>query len=159
MGAIVKWGVILGLVVEAWTFVMGFTGWYKDPVMLNLFFVVIGAQIVVLVMALRETAGGGRRYWGQVSAGTLVSAIAGVLVVGGSLLFTTVVFPDYLRNAAAIQEQVLRQAGQTEEQIRAAMEVYARANTPMNNALAGFVGTFLTGLVASLAIAGFVRAK
>lgn len=159
MGAIVKWGVVLGLVVEVWTFVMGFTGWYKDPMMLNLFFLVIAFQIVLLVLALRETAAAGRRYWGQVSAGTLVSAIAGILVVGGSLLFTTVVFPDYLRDLASIQEQMLRQAGQTEAQIRTAMEAYAKANTPMNNAMAGFVGTFLTGLVASLAIAGLVRAK
>lgn len=159
MGAILKWGIVLGLLVEIWTFVMGFTGWYKHPSLLYLFFLVIVIQIGVLVLALRETAAQGRRYWGQVSAGTLISAVAGAIIVAGSLLFTTVVFPDYFRELAEVQEQMLRQAGRSEEQIRAAMDAYATANTPMSQALGGFIGTFLTGLVASLVIAGFVRAK
>jgi hypothetical protein len=159
MAAILKWGIILGLLVEIWTYVMGFTGWYKHPTLLFLFFLVILIQIVVLVIALRETAAQGRRYWGQVSAGTLISVVAGLIIVGGSLLFSTVVFPDYVSEVAQVQEQMLRQAGQSEEQIRSAMEAYNRSNSPTSLALQGFIGTFLTGLVTSLVVAGFVRAK
>lgn len=34
-------GIALGVLVAIWTFLMGFTGWYKDPVLLNLFWFVI----------------------------------------------------------------------------------------------------------------------
>ena len=62
---------MLGLLVVAWTFVMGFTGWYKDPTLLNLSRVVIPIQICALVWELRKTAAGGRAYGGQVAAGTI----------------------------------------------------------------------------------------
>jgi hypothetical protein len=34
-------GIALGVLVAIWTFLMGFTGWYKDPVLFNLFWFVI----------------------------------------------------------------------------------------------------------------------
>ena len=33
----VKAGIWLGVLVSVWTLLMGVTGWYKHPVMLNLF--------------------------------------------------------------------------------------------------------------------------
>jgi hypothetical protein len=37
---------------------MGFTGWYKDPTLVKLFFLVIPIEIAVLVIGLRKTAPG-----------------------------------------------------------------------------------------------------
>jgi hypothetical protein len=159
MNTILKYGILLGVAVVVWTFVMGFTGWYKHPVLLNLFYVVIVVQIALLVSALKQTAAQGRRYAGQVMVGTLISMIGGVLIFGGSLLFTTVVFPNYFAEITAIQEQMLRDQGRSEEVIRATMEMAVKTNTPMASALAGFFGTIVTGLLASLVIAGMVRAR
>jgi hypothetical protein len=159
MRTILKGGIALGVLVEIWTYVMGFTGWYRDPAMLNLFWLVIPVQIAVLWWTLRGTAAEGRTYGGQVLAGTLASLIAGVVIVIGSYLFTTVAFPNYFNDLAAVQENMLRQAGQSEEQIRTAMEAYRTGATPLGNAFAGFIGTVVTGLVVSLVIAIFVRAK
>jgi len=39
-----------------WTLVMGVTGWYKHPVLLNMFWVVVLIEIGVLVWGLRQTA-------------------------------------------------------------------------------------------------------
>jgi hypothetical protein len=138
---------------------MGFTGWYKHPSLLNLFYVVILIQILLLIWALQQTAGEGRKYGGQVVAGTLISAIGGVIIIGSSLLFTTVVFPNYFQELAAIQEQMLREAGKSEAEIRTMLDMTAKTSTPMMQAMAGFVGTFVTGLVASLVIGRFARAK
>ena len=159
MNTILKAGVVLGLLVEVWTLVMGFTGWYRHPVLLYLFFLVIPIQIAVLIWALRKTAAEGRRYWGQVSAGVLISAIAGIIIVVGSLLFTTVFFPDYFQELSGMQEQMMHQAGKSEAEIRAALNAAAKTNTPMAQAMSGLIGTLVTGLVASLAISGFSRAK
>ena len=39
MGAIIKAGLLMGILVEVWTYIMGFTGWYKEPGMTFLFWV------------------------------------------------------------------------------------------------------------------------
>src|SRR5512134_130172 len=118
MNTILKAGIVLGLLVEVWTYLMGFTGWYKDPQLMNLFWVVIALQIAVLMWALKRTAAEGRGYGGQVGAGTLVSLVGGVFVIVGSLVFTMVVFPNYFTDLAAIQEQMLRTAGRSEAEIK-----------------------------------------
>jgi hypothetical protein len=159
MNTILKAGIVLGVLVEIWTYLMGFTGWYKDPALMNLFWVVIAIQIAVLMWALKRTAAEGRGWGGQVGAGTLISLIAGVFVIVGSLIFTMVVFPNYFTELAAVQEQMLRTAGQTEEQIRQTMEMTAKTSTPMLQALFGFLGTVITGIVVSMIIGAFVKAK
>ena len=126
MNTILKAGIVLGVLVEIWTYLMGFTGWYKDPQLMNLFWVVIALQIAVLMWALKRTAAEGRGYGGQVGAGTLISLIGGVFVIVGSLVFTMVVFPNYFKELAAVQEQMLRTAGQSEDQIRQTMEMTAK---------------------------------
>jgi hypothetical protein len=159
MNTIVKAGVLLGLLCCAWTFVMGFTGWYKDPALLNLFFLVIVIEIAVLAWALRMTAAEGRGYGGQVVAGTLISLIGGAIIFAGSLLLTMVAFPQYFTEIAAVQEQQLSAAGQSEEQIRAFMNASAPGRTPVAQAIAGFLGTVVTGVVVSAILAIFMRAR
>lgn len=159
MKTILNTGLVLGVLVVLWQLVMGYTGWYKDPMLLNLFFVVIPIQVGVLWWGLRKTAAEGRRYGGQLVAGLLMSLIAGVLIVGGSYLFTTVLFPNYFAELASIYEQQLRAGGQAEAQVQAALAEYAKVNNANVSAMGGFVGTAVTGLVVSSILAAFVRAK
>jgi hypothetical protein len=134
MNPILSAGVLIGALCALWTFVMGFTGWYKDPAMLRAFFLVIPIEIGGLIWGLRRTAAEGRGYQGQIVAGTLMSVVAGIIIICSSLIFTTVAFPDYV---------TARSAG----------------GTPMGEAMAGFMGTLVTGIVASAVIAIFVRRK
>jgi hypothetical protein len=159
MNTIVKAGVALGVLVEIWTYLMGFTGWYRDPRLMNLFWVVIAIQIAVLMWALKRTAAEGRGYGGQVGAGTLISLIGGVFVIVGSLVFTIVVFPNYFQDLATIQEQMLRTAGKSDAEIKAVMDMNAKASTPPMQAFFGFLGTMVTGVVVSAIIGAFVRAR
>lgn len=135
MNPILRGGVVLGALVAVWIFVTGFTGWYKDPSTAPRFIAVATLiEVVVLIWTLRRTAAEGRTYSGQVVAGTLSAIVGGVLVICASLLFTTVFFKD-------------------------AMEAIQPPQSPMQNALAGFMGTFITGVVASAIIAVWVRAR
>ncbi len=159
MKTIVSYAAILGFAVVAWTFVMGVTGWFRHPVLLRLFFLVIPLQIALLVGMLSRTAAQGRGYGGQVFAGTLASALAAVLIVGGSLLFTTVAFPHYLEELRAVHVGMMRDQGLGESEIAAALAHQARHQTPLGNALAGGIGTVVTGLVTSLVAGAFIRAQ
>ena len=158
MNPIVKGGIALGVLCGVWMFVIGFTGWYKDPVMLNMFYLVVLIEIGVLVWALRQTAAT-RGFAGQVGAGVLLSLIGGVIIIGFSLLFTGVVFPDYFANLQAIQADSMRKQGMSETEISTMLAMTAGMQTPLMNALTGFFMTMLTGLVCSLIIGAFVRKK
>ena len=154
----VKGGIWLGVLVFLWTLVMGVTGWYKHPVMLNLFWVVILIEVAVLIWALRKTAAT-TEYLGQVGNGALIAVIGAVIIFCGSLLFTAVLFPNYFAELRAVQTEMLRSSGKTEAEVAAIIEMTATMQTPVINALMGAVGTVVTGLLASLIIAIFHRKK
>jgi len=159
MNPILGAGVLIGVLCAIWTFVMGFTGWYKDPAMANAFFVVIPIEIGGLLWGLRRTAAEGRTYGGQVIAGTMMSIVAGVIIIASSLLFTMVAFPDYFRELEAAQRQILQQQGKSPAEIEETVAASAAASTPMGQAVAGFIGTLVTGIVASAVIALVFRRK
>ncbi|MGV8039567.1 MAG: DUF4199 domain-containing protein [Thermoanaerobaculaceae bacterium] len=153
-----KGGLAIGIGCVAWTFVMGLTGWYTHPALLNLFWVVVVIEIAALVWGLGLTSGL-KRYWGQVGAGTVMSVIGAVVIFCGSLLFTTVAFPNYFAELRAVQEQMLQARGLAADEVARQVAAAAAFQTPLVQALMGAVGTVVTGFVASLVIAAFRRAR
>ena len=159
MNTIVKAGLILGILCEVWTYLIGFTGWYKDPALVSLFYVVILIQVAVLIWGLMQTAKEGRKYGGQVMAGTLISAVAAVIIFAGSLLFTSVVFPNYFDDISAMTQEQMADRGMSGEEIQQVMDAQAAFMNPMVNAITGAIMTIITGCIFSLIIAAFVRSK
>jgi hypothetical protein len=154
-----KAGILLGVLVFLWTLIMGITGWYKDPVLLNLFYVVILIQIGVLIWGLRLTAVEGSTYGSQVKAGTLISVFGAVIIFAGSLLFTTVFFPSYFEEVREAGRQVMLAEGMPEADVMAALDAQAGMQTPLMQALIGAVMTVITGFVVSLVLAALIRKK
>lgn len=159
MNPILSAGILIGVLCGVWTFVMGFTGWYKDPVMMRAFFVVILFEIGGLIWGLRRTAAEGRTYSGQVVAGTLISIVAGVIIICSSLLFTTVAYPNYFKELEADYRQTLLQQGKTEAETNELVRTALEGTTPMGQAMQGFIGTLVTGIVASAIISIWIRAR
>lgn len=159
MKTVVRYGIILGVLVEVWTAVMIATGWYKDPALLMLFFLVIPLQITVLIVALRETAAAGAVYGKQILNGIAISFFGGIIVFLGSVFLTTVVFPDYYPDLKVMGAEMLAKAGRPAEEIESQMRVNASMYDPWVNALQGFVGTLVTGAVVSAIAGAFVRKR
>lgn len=158
MGIITRTGAWIGLITVAWTFVMGLTGWYKDPVLLNAFFLVVLVEIALIWWGLRQTART-NSYAEQVMAGTSMALVAAAIIFVGSYLFTTVFFPDYFDQLRAAQEQLLRQQGVPEADIQTQLAAGQPFATPLWNALFGVIGTVVTGLVTSLVLGSFLRRR
>jgi len=153
-------GLLIGVLCGVWTFVMGFTGWYKAPAHYQIFIPVVTLiEVAVLLWGLSRTARMGRTYSGQVVAGTLMSLIGGAVIVCLSLVFTTVAFPEYFDEINAMSRDIMTKAGKTEAEIAASIDAVSTMQTPLGNAFAGFVGTVITGIVASALIAIWVRAR
>ena len=152
-------GLLIGVLCGVWTFVMGFTGWYKDPSMSSAFFVVILIEVGGLIWGLKQTAAQGRSYSGQVVGGTVMSIIAGLVIIVFSLLFTTVFFPTYFQDLEAAYRTLLQQQGKTESEIAAEIAAWLPGQTPMRQAIMGFIGTFVTGVTMSAVLAIWIRAR
>lgn len=151
-------GLQLGLSVAAWTFVMGFMGWYKHPTLLFLFWLVIPMQIGILLWALRSsalTAGYGRQVWNGVS----ISLLGSMIIFAASLLFTAVVFPHYFQDLEALGRQLMAKQGLSPAQIEAAVKAQAPMQTPRASAMAGAIGTVATGFLTSVIAAVWLRKK
>jgi len=151
-------GVILGLSVAAWTFVMGFTGWYKQPNLIALFWLVIPLQIGILLWSLHRTApatGYGRQVWNGVSS----SLLGSIIIYWTSLLFTTVVFPHYFQDLETLGRQLMAKQGLSAAQIDAAVRLQAPMQTPRASAMAGAIGTVVTGFLTSVVAAIWLRKK
>ncbi len=159
MNPILSAGLLIGVLCSVWMFVMGFTGWYKDPTLLTAFFLVIPIEIAGLLWGLKQTARLGRTYAAQVLAGALMAVVAGVVIMASSLLFTMVAFPEYFAEIEAVQRQMLEAKGQSPAEIEDAIRTARTTATPMSYAMGGFMGTLVTGILASAVIALFVRAK
>jgi hypothetical protein len=159
MNPILAAGILIGVLCGVWTFVMGFTGWYNDPTLRRAFFLVVAIEIGGLIWGLRKTAAQGRTYLGQVVAGTLMAVVAGVIIIASSLVFTTIVFPNYFADAEAAERRTLQAQGRPPAEIEEAIRATAAEATPMGQAMAGFIGTLITGILASAVIAIVVRSR
>jgi hypothetical protein len=144
------WGVVLGLGIVAWTFAMGFLGWYRDPDLAGLFGLVLPFQIAVVITALRSTRKE-QTYMQQLGMGVALSAIGGVLAFCGSMLFTKVVFPEYFDEIRALAIE----QGASEAELAAT----EWQRTSFFSAAAGAFGTLVTGFAVSAITAIFARKK
>jgi hypothetical protein len=154
MKAILKAGLAIGILCGIWQIIMVMAGWITNPSLMDLFYLVILIEIAVLIWGLKQSSTE-NPYGRQVLAGTAMSVWAGVFLFAFSLLLTTVLFPNLITEMKTVQTQMLKQAGRSEAEISAGLAL----QTPLVQALMGLIGTVITGILASLVIAIFVRKK
>lgn len=151
-------GFLLGASVAAWTLVMATSGMYKNPTLLYLFWLVIPIQIGILIAFLRKSApttGYGRQVWTGVS----ISLLGSMLIFANSYYLTAVQFPHYFQDLEALGRQMMAARGMSADQIEAAVKAQAPMQTPRASAMAGVLGTVMTGLFTSLIAAVWFRKK
>ncbi len=159
MNPTLKAGLLLGILVAIWILITGVTGWYKDPALMPLFYVVVLIEIGVLIWGLRITAKGGKTYGGQIGAGTMMAIIGAVIIFFASILFTSVLYPNYFAEVRQANLQAMTAKGMTADQAEAQLKLMDPMETSFVQAIIGAVMTIVTGFVASLVIAAIFRKK
>ena len=154
----IRGGFLLGACVAAWTLVMATTGLYKHPSLFYLFWLVIPIQVAILLHFLRlsaPTSGYGRQVWTGVS----ISLLGSLLIFANSYYLTAVQFPHYFQELEAMGRQLMASKGMPPEQIEAAVRAQAHMQTPRASAMAGAIGTVVTGFLTSAIAAIWIRRK
>lgn len=159
MSHTLKGGLLIGVLCSIWMYVVGFTGWYLDPDLQAMFFVVIPIEIAALFWALRQLPESEKTFAGILKAGTMMSLIAAAVIFVASYLFTTVVFPNYFDDVRVLGEQMYREQNMTEEEIAAVTASMAPMQTPFVNALTGAIGTIVTGFLGSAVLGLLLKKK
>ena len=85
--------------------------------------------------------------------------MAAVLVFIGSMLFTTVFFPQYFAEVREMARQSMLAAGNPADQGERTLESAAPMQTPFVNAVMGALMTILAGFIFSLFLAFLVRKR
>ena len=160
MKTIIRGGILLGILVSIWTFLFGMMNLHRN-VTGGLTFALVATviELVVLVWALKRTAAEGRGWFGQVSAGTLLSFVGGCLILATSYLYLTQVNPNYTAEAQEAQIAALRQANVDEATIQQQMAATEKFQTPIAQAAVGFIATVITGFILSAILGLFIRSK
>ncbi len=160
MNMIIRGGVMLGVLVTAFSWLFAFTGMHKNPGA-DMTFIIVATviEIAVLVWALRKTATQGRTWMGQVSAGTMLAFVGGSLIFATSIMLVSYLYPNYFAEANVATEAAYRARGMDDAAVQAAMAKLTAAQTPVAQGLNGFVGTVLTGLIMSAILGIWIRHK
>ncbi|MDE0693796.1 MAG: DUF4199 domain-containing protein [Gammaproteobacteria bacterium] len=157
MNVPVRYGLILGVVAALISFVTAAMGAQMGMLAAVFPLVATVVTIVIVFLALRETAA--EASWtGQLLNSAILGAVAAVIVFVLSWLTLGVVFPNYLAEMAAATEHALASAGLAPEMIEAQVQSLEEA-TAMGQSFAGAVGTIVTCLVAGAIIGIFKRAS
>jgi hypothetical protein len=154
----IRGGFLLGACVAAWTLVMATTGWYKQPGLLFLFWLVVPIQVAILLSFLRlsaPTTGYGRQVW----IGVSISLLGSMLIFANSYYLTTVQLPHYFQDMEALGRQLMAKQGFSPAQIEAAVRAQAPMQRPLPTAMAGAIGTVLTGFLTAMVAAVWLRKK
>jgi hypothetical protein len=157
MSGFINAGLVTGIGTVIWTFVMGFTGWYKDPALMALFFLVAVLEVVMVILALRQHARE-NVWWDQVRGGITTGMVASPIIFAGSFAFTKFVFPTYFADITAMGEKMMREGRAAEADIQAYLASQA-AQTSVSNAMAGVIGTLVTAVVVAAIGGAFLRKK
>jgi len=160
MNVIIRGGVLLGVLVTIFTWIFAFSGMHKNIGAAMTFPIVATViEIGVLVWALKKTAAQGRRYMGQVSAGTMLAFVGGSLIFATSWMLTAQLYPSYFAEVNAAGTEYFRAQGMDDAAIQAELAKSAAMQTPAMQAIMGFAATVITGLIVSLITAIWIRNK
>ena len=155
---ILIYGLLLGIVCSVWTWVMWFTGWYKDLAFSNFGAILIPLLFVGVGAGLWKTANLRQRYFRQALTGAALAAVAGLVFGINSILLAGVVDPTFLPQQHELHQASLRKWGFTEEEI--ATRVAAQPiETTTEHGVGSFFVAVKVGGVASILLSIFIRSR
>ncbi|MCG1036352.1 DUF4199 domain-containing protein [Polaribacter sargassicola] len=154
---ILNYGLYLGLIGVVTHLVLFATGQLLELNWINSIVSII-AMIVLIVLGIKKYKNDSDGFisWGQgVKIGMGITMVSAVITVVYILLFMNVIEPDFQQQAIEFQKQTWYDAGMTEEQIEAALEMTEKFQTPLISSammlgFSAFIGFIISAIVAAI---------
>ncbi|MCY4095632.1 MAG: DUF4199 family protein [Gammaproteobacteria bacterium] len=141
----IKYGLLLGVIVAAFGFLLGLLGLHTNQ-MAPFGFVIVAiiVNLVIVVLAVRRLAS--TSTWvQQLVNGLVLGTVAAVIVFLSSWLMTAIVIPDYYAEFAEAARVRAVAGGLTADEIEAAVAM--ATGTSVGSAFQGALGTVITSVV------------
>jgi hypothetical protein len=152
---ILKGGTILGVVLGGYTMLMAATGLFTNTFLS--FWVVLAIELAGAIWFLRARARRGNGYFRQLAEGTLVFAVAAVVLAIMGYFALAVIAPDYGDAFVDAQRQRILAAGNAPPDLEERLEVLRGMYTPLRQSMFVIPATIVTGILYSATTAIFLR--
>ncbi len=152
-----KWGLILGLVLVAYTLALYLTNTVGDTLPSLLAYPII---VVVLVLAMRDFRAlnnGFMSYGEGLTVGVVTAAVSSVLSSIFSYFYTNFIDTGATERAIEKVREKYEEMGMSDDQIETSMEMVQKMQNPVWTLVVGVFFYVLMGLIFSLIIAAIMK--
>ncbi|TAE27550.1 MAG: DUF4199 domain-containing protein [Cytophagales bacterium] len=152
-----KWGLILGLVLVAYTLALYLTNTVGDTLPSLLAYPII---VVVLVLAMRDFRAlnnGFMSYGEGLTVGVVTAAVSSVLSSIFSYFYTNFIDTGATERAIEKIREKYEEMGMSDDQIETSMEMVQKMQNPVWTLVVGVFFYVLMGLIFSLIIAAIMK--
>lgn len=163
MNAEIKYGLILGFGICAYTLLAHLLGFYTNNIQTGKYadIVIMLLPAIVLFLAIRKK----RIHLGSLSlvqgmkTGLLVALISFPISTAGLWIYHHFINPNWLEFILAYERGMMTQSGIGAAEVSARLDAIRAGNSDFAQIVGGFVGTLILGLILSLIFSLVLRKK
>ena len=157
-GTGIRYGAILGLISIAYFMVLVLTGVNTADGWVRWSGLIFSTALVILGQMYYKQNGNGYMSYSQgLSLAFWVSLISSVISSAFTVLYLTVIDPDFAQMMQDMQMQAMEEQGLSEEQIEQGMKIAAKFTTPPMLFLFGVIGGIFTTMMVALVTTFFTK--
>ncbi|MFZ9504213.1 MAG: DUF4199 domain-containing protein [Cyclobacteriaceae bacterium] len=157
-GTGIRYGAILGLISIAYFMVLVLTGVNTADGLVRWSVLIFSTALVILGQMYYKQSGNGYMSYSQgLSLAFWVSLISSVISSAFTVLYLTVIDPDFAQMMQDMQMQAMEEQGLSEEQIEQGMKIAAKFTTPPMLFLFGVIGGIFTTMMVALVTTFFTK--
>lgn len=159
----IKFGIILGLGICAYTLIAHFLGFYTNNIQAGKYgdTIIIILPIVVLFLAIREKRNvrGFLTLLGGIKTGLLTVLVSYPLSTAFLWIYHHYINPSWFENILAYEQKVLENSGLSSAEIAEKVNALRAGNSDFAQIVSGLIGAVVLGLILSFILSLIMRKK
>lgn len=159
----IKFGIILGLGICAYTLIAHFLGFYTNNIQAGKYgdIIIIILPIVVLFLAIREKRRiqGFLTLLGGIKTGLLTMLISYPISAAFLWIYHHYINPNWFENILAYEQKVLENSGLSSAEIAERVNALRAGNSDYAQIVSGLIGAVVLGLILSFIFSLIMRKK
>jgi drug/metabolite transporter (DMT)-like permease len=157
---VISYGLAMGFAHVTILYILVLTPVGSIPYTYYVRFLLIFLEVWLLIRLLKEGRNAQKKYFDQVTLGTVMFGISGILLSAGFYVLTEVLRPSMLENQRNLTIAAIRNSEKLdEEKKKEYVEIYERELRQPYYSVSQFTGTTSNGFLFAIILAIFIRYK